>query len=126
MAYSDATPAGRAVQGIIADLPGLIAVAIVDTDTGMNLASHSNSEEFNPDMAAAYNTQVVKQNLKAMQTLSLSTGTLDDILITVSDQYHLIKLLHGGALFVYLAVNSLDTNLAIAREIVKQHSAAIV
>lgn len=125
MAYSDLTPPGRAVMGIIADLPGLIAVAVVDTDTGMNLASHSNSEQFNPDMAAAYNTQVVKQNLKAMQTLHLSTGTLDDILITVSDQYHLIKLLNGGELFVYLAVNSLDTNLAIAREVVRQHSLAI-
>lgn len=121
MAYSDSIPPGLAVVGIIADLTGLIAVAVMDTDTGMNLASHSNSEQFNSDMAAAYNTQVVKHNLKAMQTLRLSTGTLDDILITVSDQYHLIKILNGGEMFICLAVNSLDTNLAIAREVVRQH-----
>ncbi|MFD1467501.1 hypothetical protein ACFQ48_04625 [Hymenobacter caeli] len=125
MAYSDSTPPGRVVQGILADLPGLIAVAVVDAGTGLNLASHSNSEQFNPDLAAAYNTQVVKQNLEAMRTLRLSSGTLDDILITVSDQYHLIKLLNGGEMFVYLAVNSLDTNLAIAREVVRQHAASL-
>ena len=125
MPYSDSTPAGRAVQGIIADLPGLIAVAVVDTDTGMNMASHSNSEQLNPDLAAAYNTQVVKLNLKAVNTLNLNCGQLEDILVTVSEQYHVIKLLNEGAMFLYLAVNSLDTNLAIAREVMRQHAVGI-
>lgn len=125
MAYSTSTLPGRAIEGIIADLPALIAVAVVETYTGRSLASHSNTEHFNPDAAAAYNTQVVKQNLKAMRTLHLSSGTLDDILITVADQYHLIKLLNGGELFLYLAVNAQDTNLAIAREVVRQHAVSI-
>ncbi len=125
MAYSDATPAGRAVKGIIADLPGLIAVAIADTDSGMNLASHSNSDHFSPDMAAAYNTQVVQHSLNAINTLHMSNGTLEDMLITVTGQYHLIKLINDGAMFMYLAVNSLDTNLAIAREVMRQHSAGV-
>lgn len=125
MAYSPSTPAGRVVQGLIADLPGLIAVAVVDTGTGMTLASHSNSDQFDPDMAAAYNTQVVKQNLQAMKTVPLSNGKLEDIIITVADQYHLIELLAEGELFVYLVVNSLDTNLAIARQLVRRHAATL-
>ena len=118
MAYSASTPAGQAVQNIINDLPGLMAVAIVDISSGMSLASHSNSG-INPETAAAYNTEVVKQKQKAMTALELQGETIDDILITLTNQLHLIKLVADGKKFIYLVVNSRDTNLAIAREVVR-------
>jgi predicted regulator of Ras-like GTPase activity (Roadblock/LC7/MglB family) len=118
MAYSASTPAGQAVQNIINDLPGLMAVAIVDISSGMSLASHSNSG-INPETAAAYNTEVVKQKQKAMTALKLQGETIDDILITLTNQLHLIKLVADGKKFIYLVVNSRDTNLAIAREVVR-------
>lgn len=120
MAYSVATPAGQTVQNILNDLPGLLAVAIVDISSGMTLASHANSA-INPEVAAAYNTEVVKQKLKAMGALKLQGETIDDILTTLSNQLHLIKLI-GDKKFVYLVVNARDTNLAIAREVVRQHA----
>jgi len=118
MAYSSSTPAGQAVQNILNDLPGLMAVAIVDINSGMSLASHSNSG-INPETAAAYNTEVVKQKLKAMNALKLQGETIDDILITLTNQLHLIKLVGDSKKFIYLVVNSRDTNLAIAREVVR-------
>jgi len=118
MAYSASTPAGQAVQNIINDLPGLMAVAIVDISSGMSLASHSNSG-INPETAAAYNTEVVKQKLKAMSALKLQNETIDDILITLTNQLHLIKLVADSKKFIYLVVNSRDTNLAIAREVLR-------
>jgi CRP-like cAMP-binding protein len=118
MAYSASTPAGQAVQNIINDLPGLLAVAIVDISSGMCLASHSNSG-INPETAAAYNTEVVKQKLKAMSALKLQGETIDDILISLTNQLHLIKLVADSKKFIYLVVNSRDTNLAIAREILR-------
>ncbi|WP_158022717.1 hypothetical protein [Hymenobacter coccineus] len=48
-----------------------VAVAVADTTSGMSLASHSNSPAINPDTAAAYNTEVVKQKQKAMAALKL-------------------------------------------------------
>jgi len=118
MAYNVSIPAGQAVQNIINDLPGLLAVAVVDISSGMSLASHSNSS-INPDTAAAYNTEVVKQKQKAIQALKLQGETIDDILITLNSQLHLLKLVNDGKKFVYLVVNSRDTNLAIAREVVR-------
>jgi CRP-like cAMP-binding protein len=118
MAYSASTPAGQAVQNIINDLPGLLAIAVVDISSGMSLASHSNSG-INPETAAAYNTEVVKQKLKAMAALKLQGETIDDILITLTNQLHLIKLVADSKKFIYLVVNSRDTNLAIAREVVR-------
>lgn len=118
MAYSTSSPAGQAVQNIINDLPGLMAVAIVDVSSGMSLASHSNSG-INPDTAAAYNTEVVKQKQKAMAALKLQGETMEDILITLTTQLHLIRLVNDGKKFIYLVVSSRDTNLAIAREVLR-------
>ena len=118
MAYSTSTPAGQAVQNILSDLPSLMAIAVVDISSGMSLASHSNSS-INPDTAAAYNTEVVKQKQKAISALKLQGEAIDDILITLTNQLHLLKLVNDGKKFIHLVVNPRDTNLAIAREVVR-------
>ena len=118
MAYTTSTPAGQAVQNILNDLPGLLAVAVVDISSGMSLASHTNSS-INPDTAAAYNTEVVKQKQKAISAIKLQGEGIDDILITLTNQLHLLKLVNDGKKFIYLVVNPRDTNLAIAREVVR-------
>lgn len=122
MAYTVSTPAGQAVQNILNDLPQLLAVAVVEVSSGMCLASHSNSPSLNPETAAAYNTEVVKQKQKAMAALKLSGEKIDDILITLTNQIHLINLLDDGKKFIYLAVTSRDTNLAIARDVLRQQA----
>jgi predicted regulator of Ras-like GTPase activity (Roadblock/LC7/MglB family) len=119
MAYSINSPAGKVVQDVMNDLPGLVAVAVVDITSGMALASHSNSPSINPETAAAYNTEVVKQKQKAMSALKLSGESIEDILITLTNQLHLIKLASNGTKFIYLVVNSRETNLAIAREVLR-------
>jgi len=118
MAYNTSIPAGQAVQNILNDLPSLLAVAVVDISSGMSLASHTNSN-INPDTAAAYNTEVVKQKQKAIAALKLQGETIDDVLITLTNQLHLLKLVNDGKKFIYLVVNPRDTNLAIAREVVR-------
>ncbi|MDO7844905.1 hypothetical protein Q5H92_00940 [Hymenobacter sp. M29] len=122
MAYSKNSPAGKAVDGIINDLPSLVAVAVVDITSGMALASHSNSPSLNPETAAAYNTEVVKQKQKAMSALKLTGEKIEDILITLTNQFHLLKLNNAGNKFIYLVVNSRETNLAIAREVLRTHA----
>ncbi len=87
----------------------------------MTLASHTNSA-INPETAAAYNTEVVKQKHKAMQALKLQDEAIEDILITLTNQLHLIKLVGDGKKFIYLVVNSRDTNLAIAREVLRSQN----
>jgi hypothetical protein len=61
----------------------------------------------------------VKQKLKIMQTLGLN-GSIEDMLISLSDQIHLIKLVNK-ATFLYLAVDRKQSNLAIVRSAVNKH-----
>jgi hypothetical protein len=122
MAYSTSTPAGQCVQNILNSLPSLMAVAVVDVTSGMALASHSNSPSINPETAAAYNTEVVKQKQKAMAALKLQGERIDDILMTLNNQLHLLNVSEDGKKFIYLVVNARETNLAIARDVCRQES----
>jgi hypothetical protein len=102
------------------DVNGVIATAAVDLESGMTLAAKTNRGEFDLAAASAYNSELVKQKMKIMRTLNLKS-TLEDMLITLSDQFHLIKFLPGGTSFLYLAVDRSGTNLAIVRNSVNKH-----
>ncbi len=102
---------------------GFIAASVVDLDSGMTLAVRSVRSDFDLTAASAYNSELVKQKLKIMRTLGL-TGTMEDMLITLSDQIHLVKLV-GPSMFLYLSVDRKQSNVAIVRMAVNKHVAAL-
>lgn len=122
MSYFTTSAEGQVVQQVLHNLPGLVALAVVDTTSGMSPASHPNSAALNPDTAAAYNAQVVKQKQKALAALQLQGEKIQDIPITLSNQLHLINLHTDGNKFIYLVVNSHDTNLATAQKVLRQYA----
>jgi hypothetical protein len=62
----------------------------------------------------------------ATAAVDLESGmTLEDMLLTLTDQFHLIKLLPGGGSFLYLAADKSTTNLAILRTAVNKHCAQL-
>jgi predicted regulator of Ras-like GTPase activity (Roadblock/LC7/MglB family) len=105
------------------DASGFIAASIVDLDSGMTLAVRSVRADFDLTAASAYNSELVKQKLKIMRTLGL-TGTMEDMIITLSDQIHVVKLV-GPSTFLYLSVDRKHSNLAIVRMAVNKHVAAL-
>lgn len=109
---------------IESDVTGVIATAVVDLESGMTLAAKSNRPEFDLAVASAYNSELVKQKMKIMRALNLKSA-LEDMLLTLTDQFHLIKFLPGGTSFLYLAADRSGTNLAILRNSVGKHVAAL-
>lgn len=102
------------------DLTGFIGASVVDLDTGMALASVSHFGDFDLEVAAAYNSEMIKAKFKAMEALGIGRGSLQDMLLTLEDQYHLINILDNN-LFVYVAAFSSQTNLALMRNVVKSN-----
>ena len=113
-----------AISKIEADVQGVIATAAVDLESGMTLAAKSNRADFDLTVASAYNSELVKQKMKIMRALNLKSS-LEDMLLTLSDQYHVIRLLPGGTGFIYLAADRSATNVAILRTSIGKHLAAI-
>lgn len=104
------------------DCPGFIAASVVDLDSGMTLGVHHADPSFDLATASAFNSEMVKQKLKIMQALGLDS-TLEDMLLTLSDQIHLIKLF--GESFLYLAAERESSNLALVRNAVNRHSSSL-
>ena len=94
-------------------IDGALAVALVDYRSGMCLAQAGGGLDL--DLAAAGNTQVVRAKLQTMQALGIRKG-MEDILITLADQYHLIRMVpNADGLFLYLVLDRHKGNLALAR-----------
>jgi len=68
-------------------------------------------------VAAAANTEVLRAKLRTMEMLGLRES-VDDILVTLESQYHLLRPITGRSgrgLFLYLALRKDRANLALAR-----------
>lgn len=112
----------EAFEKVAADTPGYMAASLVDLESGMTLGLKSVRPDFDLAAASAYNSEMVKQKLKIMKALNLKT-TLDDMLITLGDQIHVIKLI-GPTTFIYLCVDRSQSNLAIVRNVLARHAAS--
>ena len=112
------------IAKIEGDVNGVIATAVVDLESGMTLAAKTNRSDFDLAVASAYNSELVKQKMKIMRALNLKSS-LEDMLLTLSDQFHLIKFLPGGTSFLYLAAERSGTNLAILRNAVVKHVSSL-
>jgi len=94
-------------------IDGALGAAIVDSGSGMLLGSAGAGVDM--ELAAAGNTEVVRAKIKTMRSLGVE-DTIDDILITLGKQYHIIRpLASKDGAFIYLVLDKLKANLALAR-----------
>ena len=95
-------------------IDGFVGAALVDAESGMLLGQEGGGS-LNLEIAAAGNTEVVRAKRKTMSNLALKEN-IEDILITLSKQYHIIRPLRTrSTLFFYVALDRSRANLAMAR-----------
>ena len=102
---------------------GALCAALVDANSGMMLGSAGSGLDL--ELAAAGNTEVVRAKLKTMKSLGLNDG-IEDILITLGKQYHIIRPVQAKAgIFIYLVLDKGKANLALARRACQETESAL-
>ena len=110
------------------NIDGALGASLVDWESGMSLGAVGGGKYLDLDVAAAGNTEVIRAKMRTMESLRLDDA-IEDILITLVKQYHLIRLLKSSrseqGLFLYLVLDRLKANLALARHNLKRIEAEI-
>jgi hypothetical protein len=104
-------------------IDGALGACLVDWESGMSLGAMGGDKYLDLDVAAAGNTEIVRAKMRTMESLRLDDA-IEDILVTLGKQYHLVRLLKGArnaqGLFLYLVLDRSRANLALARHRLKQ------
>ncbi|MFF2044257.1 hypothetical protein ACFVVX_27930 [Kitasatospora sp. NPDC058170] len=110
-------------------IDGAIGVALVDYGSGMALGTlGGDTGELDLNLAAAGNTDLVRAKMRTMEMLSLHDNEIEDILVSLTSQYHLVRPLttqNGRGLFLFLALNRGRSNLAMARHQLRRIEVAL-
>jgi hypothetical protein len=117
---SRAAAAKAAIDQLLEHLPDLLVATVVDVVSGTPLASYAAERRYQSTAltaAVVAAAQQVQANLATQE--DSATNQLHEILLTLSGQLHLSCLGAHGQL-LYLAADSHDTNLAIARQLARQ------
>lgn len=108
---------------------GATGAALVDWDSGMALGTLGGGKYLDLELAAAGNTEVIRAKMRTLEALHLN-DSVEDILITLGTQYHLIRLMQKaeGAhnLFLYLVLDRSKANLALARHHLKRIESELI
>ncbi|GBU15031.1 hypothetical protein AwPolaro_04090 [Polaromonas sp.] len=113
----------QALENIMT-LDGILCAAIVDSSSGMVLGSLGSGIDL--EIAAAGNTELVRTKLKTMKALG-TKDHIEDILITLGKQYHIIcPLKQSVGIFIYTVVEVSKGNLALARRKIHDTEADLV
>jgi hypothetical protein len=99
---------------------GFIAVAVTEIESGLSFGNLTVDPGFDPELAAAYNLEVVKAKLSAVKALNLNQE-IEDILITLSNQIHIIDISPNKKFMIYLAADSSKANLGMTRAVLRKH-----
>lgn len=106
------------------NIPGYIAVAVTEIKSGISYYSDSAINSFDPELASAFNLEVVKAKLNAISALGINQN-IDDIMITLTNQIHIIDISENNEYFIYLAVDSNKANLGLTKALLNKYKKEI-
>ncbi|CAM4057456.1 MULTISPECIES: hypothetical protein [Flavobacterium] len=107
------------------NISGFIAVSVTEIKSGVSYFSLSVDPSFDPELASAYNLEVAKAKLSAIKALNLDQK-IENIMINLTSQIHIIDISEDGEYFIYLAVDSNKANLGMTKSVLNKYKKDIV
>lgn len=115
------------IVSTLSALDGVIAVAIVDYESGMIMASQINQEGFDLEVFAASGSNIIGAKKRTIAMLD-NDDYIHDIVISMTSQYHLLCPCsqQNNNMFIYMVLNRETANLSSCRRTLFQAEKVIV
>ena len=114
------------IVNTLATLEGVIAVAIVDYESGMIMASKINREGFDLEVFAASGSNIIGAKKRTIKMLD-NDDYIHDIVISMTTQYHLLcPSTQKDNMFIYVVLDRETGNLSSCRRMLFQAEKMIV
>lgn len=107
-------------ENLKTNMPGFIAVSVAEIKSGISYYSLSAIDTFDPELASAFNLEVVKSKMNVIASLGLNQK-IDDIIFTLTDQIHVVDVSDNGEYLIYLAVDSTKGNLGMIKAMLSRY-----
>ncbi|UNO39504.1 hypothetical protein [Streptomyces sp. MST-110588] len=117
----------NALQDVMT-IKGALGSAIVDYYSRVTLAAIDGGVGFDLHEAGIGDTDVVRAKLRTLESLGYSVDSVEDILITLTKEYHLIRPVMQRRLqgiFIYLVLDRRDCELDQARAQLREIEASL-
>ncbi len=100
----------------LSKLAGVMGICLVDCRSGDILGTTDNHSSINLDKVAKHYVEIVRSKRKMLKDLDLR-GKVEDALICMDDQYHIIRPLVGvnDGLFICMILHRATANLGMTR-----------
>ena len=111
-------------EELTAEIPDVLAAEIVNIEEGTPLVVSAGNPAFDPEIAAAYYSEMLKVNKKALAVLKKGKR-LEEVLLTVDDFYLILRLLPDTRFAVCFALSK-KGNVGMARMEIKKFAKRFV
>ncbi|WP_223732623.1 hypothetical protein [Streptomyces purpurogeneiscleroticus] len=101
---------------------GVLGVSVVDYYSRLLLGAIGHPAGPDLEKAALVDTDVVRAKLSALETLGYRPDRMEDILITLDDEYHLIRPLSrcgNDGIFFYVVLDRSCADLLATRQLLR-------
>ncbi len=110
----------KLLAGANKEIKNLKAIAIVETDTGLSHGELLIEKEFDIEAACAYNTEVLKANIRTMNALNVKDEKINILTNELRSQSHFIKPFLDNDFFLCIATNKSTINVGIIRKVMNK------
>ena len=110
------------IQQLLRELPELVAVAVIDTASSKMVAAYTATAKFDPYKLTARSTDLFRGLQRMLSTPWLQGQQVNDLVVVLDEQLHCLRPMAQGRLISYLVVQLADTNMSLARDILRRHA----
>jgi len=118
----------EAMLAQVREIDGFALACLIDASTGMILGSVQDDDDLSPPVAAAGAADVASA-LSLMTAALAIDGEVQDVIVTLSSHYHLIRLLQAGPgqqLLLLVTLDRRQANLGMAHHEIRNVSISLV